>query len=323
VEDILEFDSIEDLRQFDSEFLFNVDSEIITNICRTLSCSPNDVVDIQVIQAGLTNVSFAFTVQGIRYVYRHPGGTAGNLINRQAELYAQTKAKELGVDKSVIYMDPTGWKISYFVQNLTECDFEKYPEQLEKGMEYLRRMHQIPVPNDGSVKRFDTVAEGKKLMAIASASKGNLFAEFADLIKKVERLDQLVKKDAEELGISLALCHNDTYVPNYLATSDGDLYLIDWEYAGLNDPANDLACILCRADYTEEQTEKYLRSYFGRELTPEEHRHSIAYIALCAFYWFCWGLYKGSVGDDDGFFFLPAYRNCCRYIDPALESYEH
>lgn len=59
-----------------------------------------------------------------------------------------------------------------------------------------------------------------------------------------------------------------------------------------------------------------------RELSPDEHRHWWAYIALCAFYWFGWGLYKGSVGDDDGFFFLPAYRNFHRFIDQALNSYE-
>lgn len=318
--DILEFDSIDDLRQFDSEFLINVDSDIITNICKTIQCNRNDIVNIQVIQAGLTNVSFRFTVKGTKYVYRHPGGTAGNLINREAELYAQMKAKELGVDKSVIYMDESGWKISYFVPDLTECSFEKYQDQLELGMDFLRRMHSIKV--DKPIKNFDTVAEGKKLMKIASASKGNLFTEFADIIAKVEQLDSYVKTDAKRLGIERVLCHNDTYVPNYLATTDGDLYLIDWEYAGLNDPANDIACILCRGEYTEKQIEKYFRAYFGRELSTDEHRHYIAYIALCGFYWFCWGLYKGSVGDDDGFFFLPAYRSCVRYIDVALDSYK-
>lgn len=84
----------------------------MNNICNTLKCVPNDVVDIEVIQAGLTNVSFSFYIKDIKYVYRHPGGTAGNLINRKAELFAQMKAKELGVDKSVIYMDIIGWKIS-------------------------------------------------------------------------------------------------------------------------------------------------------------------------------------------------------------------
>src|SRR5699024_4485143 len=119
---------------FDSEFLINIDSEIISNIISILHCGPNDIVNIEVIQAGLTNVSFMFHANDVKYVYRHPGGTSGNLINRPAELFAQTKAKELEVDKSVIYMDESGWKLSYFVPNLTECDFEKNTDQLNLAM---------------------------------------------------------------------------------------------------------------------------------------------------------------------------------------------
>lgn len=53
-------------------------------------------------------------------------------------------------------------------------------------------------------------------MDIASATKGNLRKEFADLVEKVERLYPLVKADAKRLGYGLVLCHNDTYEPNYL-----------------------------------------------------------------------------------------------------------
>lgn len=65
---------------------------------------PNDISDINVINAGLTNVSFSFECCRKKYVYRHPGGTSDNLINRKTELFAQSKAKELGIDNSVIKM---------------------------------------------------------------------------------------------------------------------------------------------------------------------------------------------------------------------------
>lgn len=318
--DILEFDNIEDLRRFDSEFLLNIDSEIVTNICETLQCEPNDITDISVINAGLTNVSFAFESNEVKYVYRHPGGTAGNLIDRSAELFAQKAAKKIGIDESVIRMELSGWKISYFVPEAHNCDFERNDEQLVTAMEYLHKLHAVIV--DENVKVFDDVAEGKKLMAIASATKGNLFREFAEVIEKVERLYPLVKADAKRLGNGLVLCHNDTYEPNYLYDKDGKIYLIDWEYAGLNYAANDIGCILCRYDWTAAQIERYLKAYVGHELSKDEHRYYMAFIPISAFYWFCWGLYKGSVGDDDSFFFLPAYRNLTRFIDQALESYQ-
>lgn len=47
--DILEFDDIDDLREFDSEFLLNVDSEIITNICETLNCGPSHQPPVQLV----------------------------------------------------------------------------------------------------------------------------------------------------------------------------------------------------------------------------------------------------------------------------------
>lgn len=316
---ILEFDSIEDLRAFDSEFLLNVDSEIITNICTTLKCNPNSITDISVINAGLTNVSFAFECNGKKYVYRHPGGTAGNLINRQSELFAQLAAKRTGIDKSVIHMELSGWKISHYVQNARNCDFEKSDEQLKIAMEYLHRLHEIKP--DEAVKVFDNITEGKKLMDIASATKGNLRKEFSDIIEKVEKLYPLVKEDAKRLGYDLVICHNDTYEPNYIYDDKGEIYLIDWEYAGLNYAANDIGCILCRYDWTDKQIERYLNAYVGRTLTEDEHRYYMAFLPISAFYWFCWGLYKGSVGDDDSFFFLPSYRNLIRFIDNALESY--
>jgi thiamine kinase-like enzyme len=331
-----------------------VDSGIIKNICCTLKCNPNDINGISVINAGLTNVSFKFVVDEIEYVYRHPGGTAGNLINRTAEIFSQFTAKSLDIDKSVITTTLSGWKISYCVQNLVDCDFRKYPWQLEKGMELLRLIHSANVTSesikkkffdiaesmhmpenekriyettilnakDGRiVKNFDNVKEAIKLMQIASATKGNLLAEFADEIAKVKELDELVKADAKRLGYMRVCCHNDVYEPNFLATVDGDLYLIDWEYTGLNYAANDIACFFSRYMYSDEDINRFLKAYFQRELTDDEHRFYMAFIPLCAFYWIGWGLYKGSVGDDDGFFFLQAYRNFQRFIDVALDSY--
>lgn len=319
--EILEFESIDDLRAFDSEFLTNIDSNIVSNICETLQCNRNDIVNIEVINAGLTNVSFSFECNDKRYVYRHPGGTSGSLINRRSEIVAQNIAKKINIDKSIIRIDEAGWKISNYIYKPRNCDFKNNADQRNNAMEGLRLLHSQDY--DENIKVFDDVEEGKRLMKIASATKGNLFDEFSDIIEKVEKLYKYVKEDADRLGFKKVLCHNDTYEANCLYDENGQIYWIDWEYAGLNYAANDIACILCRDNFTEDQVDVYLRSFLGRNLTNEEDRYYRAFIPIAAFYWFCWGLYKGSVGDDDGFFFLPAYRNLVKYLDTALESYEN
>ena len=225
---ILEFESVDDLRSFDSEFLLNVDSEIIENITTTLHCTPNDISNIAVINAGLTNVSFGFDVGDTRYVYRHPGGTAGNLINRQAELFAQFAAREIGIDKSVIDMKLEGWKISYFVRNAKNCDFEANEAQLIRGMEMLHQLHAVPVPEEANVKIFDDVAEAKKLMEIASATKGHLKKEFSSLIEKIDLLYPAIKADAERLSFGLVLCQwtMEQLDAPFLFLCSGDLALL-------------------------------------------------------------------------------------------------
>ena len=321
-DEIQEFNSIENLCQFDSDFLYNVDSDIINNICETLRCNPINITDIKVINAGLTNVSFSFYIDGIQYVYRHPGGTAGNLINRSSEIYAQNKALEIGIDQSVIAINQEGWKISYCVQNLGDCDFRKYPQQMCVAMDFLRKLHNVDINQASTVKNFDNVEEGLRLIKLASLTKGNLLDYFSKEINKIKQLDRYLKEDAERLGLKRCLCHNDVYEPNFLATKSGELYLIDWEYAGINDPANDICGLFGRYDYTETEIEIIIKEYLGTNYSEDLFRHFYAFIPITAFYFMAWGCYKGSVGEDDGFFFLPCYKNIHRFIDKALSFFE-
>ena len=317
---IVEFDDIEDLCKFDIEFFNNLDSQIIKNIVNTIKCEPNEVEDIKVINAGLTNISFSFCVGNIYYVYRHPGSTSGNLINRETEIVAQNLAKEVGVDKSLIHIDDDGWKLSYLITDLVKFDIQDTDEILTRSISYIKRIHNSKYSDN--VKVFDNVKEGLKLIDIASLTKGNLSLEFKDLIDKVKKLYELSENDTYTKSVKKVLCHNDTYTPNYLLDKNDELYLIDWEYAGVNYPINDIACIICRGYYNQEEVDRMLRIFYERELTKDERRHAITYITLCGFYWFSWGLYKGSVGDDDSFFFLPAYTTLVKYIDVALDCYK-
>lgn len=319
-DEILEFEDIDDLRQFDSDFLLNVDSEIIENICAVFKCNPNEIKNIEIIKAGLTNASFKFTLKGVEYVYRHPGGTADNLIDRRTEVYTQNMAKEYGLDKSLIYIDPSGWKVSYFIQNIVPCTILENEMHLQQVVDALHKTHEIPLSEEAKI--FDNVAEAKRLIGLACATKGNLFKEFEELFSKIDRVDEYVKAEREKYGIELVVSHHDVYEPNFISTAEGDFYLIDWEYSGINDPVNDICSIFTRYDYGDDVREYLLKSYYGRELTELEYRHAMGQAILNAFYWISWGLFKGSVGEEDGFFFLTSYRYIVDNIDEVIESYE-
>ena len=138
---IFEFDSISDLKEFDHDFIENVDSAILDNICRVLDCSRGDVEGIVPIKEGLTNLSFRFVVRGESYVYRHPGVGTDEIINRASEAFSQAVAKKLGIDDTFIHEDPAeGWKISRFIDGCVPFDYHN-EDHVRRAMELGRRLH--------------------------------------------------------------------------------------------------------------------------------------------------------------------------------------
>lgn len=318
--EILEFDSINDLRDFDSDFLLNVDSEIVENICKVFECNPNDIVDIEIINAGFTNVSFKFTFQGVEYVYRHPGGSDKFYSKRSNEYYSQIQAKKYGIDDSLIYIHPSGWKISYFIHNIVPIDIFNNETHCKQLMDAIHKTHEIPISDE--IQEFDNYIEAKNLITLACASKGDLFKEFKEMFDKIDKVYDFVKAEREKYGIELVVSHHDIYYPNLLPTEDGEFYLIDWEYSSLNDPANDICGLFTRYDFDDDDIEFILKSYYGRDLTPLEHRHVMGQSILTAYYWIAWPLFRGSVGQEDGFFLLSSFRYILNHVDDVLESYE-
>ncbi|WP_406531880.1 NTP transferase domain-containing protein [Methanobrevibacter sp.] len=317
---MLEFDSVEDLREFDSNFLININSEIIENICTILKCKPNDIKSMEIINAGFTNISFKFTIDDVDYVYRHPGGSDKYYSDRKNEEYSQNQAKKYGIDDSLIYIDPTGWKIAYYIHNIVPIDIIGNETHRKQLFEAIHKTHKIPISED--IKEFDNVLESKKLLTLASASKGDLFEEFKELFDKIDQVYEFVKAEREKYGIELVVSHHDIYYPNLLPTSDGKFYLIDWEYSGINDPANDIAGLITRYDFDKETTDFLLKEYYGHELTPLERRHFMGQSILTALYWISWPLFRGSMEEEDGFFLLTSYRYLINNIDDVIESYK-
>ena len=149
---IHEFDSLDELRAFDSAYVTNTDSYIFDNICAVLHCTPDSIHGIIPIKTGLTNLSFKFTCNGRDYVYRHPGAGTEAYIDRPAEARALEVAKALGLDDTFLYIDAAkGWKISHYIEDAAILDYHN-TEQVDTALRMLRRLHTSGIQLDG---RFD------------------------------------------------------------------------------------------------------------------------------------------------------------------------
>ncbi len=308
-----EFDSLGDLARIDASVLDNVSRTAIENICRLLDCGKGDISEVEPLNKGLTNVSFSFYVRGHKYVYRHPGASSLNMVNRQAEVAAQMAAVELGIDSSVIAIDEAGWKLSHYVE--ATCDFSyDDPEHMAAGIAQVKEFQAKAPACDYHV---NLLFEGDRLQRLASNKKGDLARKHAATRAKLERLWHFCELD----GVPKVLCHNDTYAVNWIVSESG-YCLIDWEYAGMNDPYNDIATLTVRDGLPRAKNDELLRLFVGGEPTFEQRRHDYAVNALCGWYWFNWSLFKDTLGED-GFFMLPSWHALNEYLPLALDMYEN
>lgn len=308
---IREFDSLDELREFDPLFLENIDIDILDNIEATLGCRRSEIRDVYPLKQGLTNLSCHFRTDTGEYVYRHPGIGSEQLVDRAAEKEALLAAQSLGLDKTLVYADPhKGWKISRFIDGARNPDVSD-DDELLRAMEIVRKLHasgaQVP-------RTFDFYHVGKSYESKLLAHKLTLPSDYGEMAAKAAHVHQLFLNDQAPI----CLCHNDFFSLNLLIDPKGDWSLIDWEYAGMSDYANDLGTFCVCEQLSPERVDRAIEFYFGRKPTNEELRHNYAAIGLAGWCWYVWALLKEADGDQIDEWLYIYYRYAREYLDKAL-----
>lgn len=293
-EDTIEIDSYNELCALDSSYIdfnkpkLNIEKNTISNICNTLNCKQEDISGIEFMKIGLTNTSFKFSVKGVNYVYRKPGDNTKKFINRKSEVFSEEIAKELGLDKSVIHIDETGWKLSRYVENSTQINPYDLDDQ-KAAMDFIKVLHnaKIKSPYD-----FDYIKETERFIEMFKQDGSVDFSEYEDVHKKVVEIDKMLQK----MGYEKVLCHNDYWFWNILKDDKGQLSLIDWEYSGNAYPASDVAYFVSSLEFSNDDYLKLAQLYEGHELNDNEKKYYNGVLAIVMWYWFVWALFKESDG---------------------------
>jgi thiamine kinase-like enzyme len=237
------------------------------------------------------------------------------LIDRRGEVAALKTAKSLGLDDTFIYEDPTrGWKVSRFVAHARNLDSHD-ADQVARAMRMARSLHESGAEVES---HFDFYEEAKRYESLLLERGPIDIPGYAEMAAKVDRLERCVKAD----GAPICLNHNDFFELNFLIDEDDTYYLIDWEYAGMSDYANDFGtfCVCCQLD--EDEVLAALADYFGRDPTAAETRHNLAHVQLAGWCWYLWSLLKEAEGDFVGEWLYIYFRYAERYLDKVLALYE-
>lgn len=236
--------------------------------------------------AGLTNVNWLIEHAGGRYVVRVPGDGTSEYIDRTAEATAARVAADAGVNAELMFFDATdGLMVTRFVDGATTMTAERFAADhgaVARAARAFRQLHDCRQPFATEFVLFPMIDEYKALLAAKGASLPHGYDD-------VQHQAAAARAALEAHPVALVPSHCDPLCENFLDTGER-MYLIDYEYAGNNDPMWDLGDLSVEGAFSPEQDRLLLNAYFGGEPPADQVARMVVYKAMCDLLWTLWGV---------------------------------
>lgn len=309
--DLVEINTYEQLRELDEDSN-HLKSDAIAIISKVLEVGYSEITNITVLKKGMTNRSFLFTCKGKKYIMRIPGEGTDKLINRneEAQVYAVLDGKN--ICDNIAYINPSnGYKITEFIENSRVCDAENI-DDLKACMKKLKEFHNMNLLVDHEFDIFKQIEFYESLWN----GEESIYKDYKTTKERVFSLKKYIDEHIE----NKCLTHIDAVPDNFLFSENGDVRLIDWEYAGMQDPHVDIAMFCIYALYNKRQVDRLIDIYFENKCDKETTLKIYCYIAACGLLWSNWCEYKRSLGVEFGEYSLRQYRYAKDYYRIFMEE---
>jgi thiamine kinase-like enzyme len=235
---------------------------------------------------GLTNLVHKVEMDTQSVIVRIPGPGTEEYIDRVVEANNAKVAAKVGVSPKVIYADTnSGIMVTETVKNIKTMSpdlFKMRKEAPKRAGQALAKLH-----NSGETFefRFELFSMIDEYLEILSTKDVNFPNGYHEVVKAARPIKDLLEK----ANLPLAPCHCDPLCENFL--DDGNImWIVDWEYSGMNDPLWDLGDLSVEAGMSDLQDLELLQAYFGRHPNDQETARMIIYKAMCDLLWTLWGL---------------------------------
>ena len=268
-----------------------------------------EIIKLELLGGALTNVCYKVTMGGAAYVLRLAGEGTSGYIDRAAEKHNARVAAAAGVNVEVLYFDATdGTMVTRFVEGGSmngERGFSRDPGSPIRAALALKRVHRLKKVFES---RFDVFAAIDDYLDLLRGQRIPPPQDYHELERKV----RAVRRALEASPVPLVPCHNDPW-PGNLLDADGRIYLIDWEYSGMNDPVWDLGDLSVEAGFEPEQDRILVNAYCRGTAPPALYSRMEIYKAMSDLHWSLWGFVqhaKGNPADDFWSYALGRLERC-------------
>lgn len=312
---VVEINTYEQLRDLDSSSQ-QLETEAITIIKDVLQVENEDIVDISILKKGMTNRSFLFSCKEKKYIMRIPGEGTDQLINRRQEAEVYEKIAGRNICDDIFYINPEkGYKITEFLSGARVCD-PSCEEDVKKCMEKLRSFHEEGLEVEHTFDIFSQIEFYQSLWK----NNRSVYRDHEKTTEKIFSLRDFISSHREKM----VLTHIDAVPDNFLFYTNGqgreEVRLIDWEYAGMQDPHVDIAMFAIYSLYNRSQVDRLIDLYFTEGCSKETRIKIYCYIAACGLLWSNWCEYKRQLGVEFGEYSLRQYRYAKDYYKIVREE---
>jgi thiamine kinase-like enzyme len=218
-------------------------------------------ISITPLSGGLTNSNFKVEVDDTPYFVRLPGASTELLaVDRENEYHNSQAAFVAGVGPKVLYHLPRyNVMVLEFLHGTTMSkDSLNEPGQPTRMAEAIQKLHAGP----RFLLDFNMFRLTEYYLRICQERGIKIPDGYLDRVTTFERIEKAMKVSP----LSTVPCNNDLLAENYI--DDGkQLWLIDYEYSGNNDPTFELGNTCQEMQFNDEQIAEVCGTYFG-EATP-------------------------------------------------------
>jgi thiamine kinase-like enzyme len=241
---------------------------------------------------GLTNSNFRVDVDGTPYFVRIPGaGTELLAVDRVNEIHNARAAAETGVAPPLLHVLPDGNVMVFaFIggrtMSIESLQASGMPARIAAS---LQRLHAGPRFHQD----FDMFRLIEFYLETAERYRVRIPDDYRNYLGTVARIEQAVLRRA----LPAVPCHNDLLAENYI--DDGrQLWLIDFEYSGNNDPCFELGNTCQELQYSEAQMAELCAAYFGEATTSLLARMRL-FALMSDVGWTLWGAIQAKISTLD------------------------
>lgn len=271
-----------------------------------------DISSAEIIQiGGMSNKNFRINFEGKSYVLRVPGNGSEGMVERANEEYNALQSCRLGVNPEIRYFNAdTGIKLADYVENAETLNAATI--QRHDNMRKIARIYQTVHNSHIRLKNeFNIFREIEKYDILMDRAGACMYSGWETIRPAVMALEEHLNT----LGVDLKPCHNDALYENFIKASDGTVYLIDWEYSGMNDPMADFAALFIEAGFEKENEDYILEKYFNGSVPESARKKILCYQILWDYLWAQWTVIKEAKGDDFGSYGIDRFHRAITNLD--------